>query len=141
MGERMKKLLIAIVILVVLGFAGYQFVISFASDKMIDQVAEHVLSGDEAEQLLNDPGVKKWVEQDMYETSTDDLPFHTKEEALKAVVKKFSIGELNELKNKITNGIDAQEQEEIKSILEEKLSPEEMEALKIIALKELKNRQ
>jgi hypothetical protein len=145
MGEGMKKLFIAMVILGVLGYVGYHYAISIASDKVIDQVAEHVLDEQEVEQLLNDPDVKKMVEQELDEPSSessgDDLPFHTKEEALKAVTEKFSVGELNEIKNLVTDGIDDQEKEEIVAILEEKLSPEEMEALKIIALKELQNRE
>jgi hypothetical protein len=145
MGEGMKKLFIAMVILGVLGYVGYHYAISFASDKVIDQVAEHVLNEQEVEQLLNDPDVKKMVEQDIgkpsVESSVEGLPFHTKEEALKAVTEKFSVGELNEIRYKVTDGIDSKEKEELIALLEEKLSPEEMEALKIIALKELQKKK
>lgn len=140
----MRKLLVTILILGLLGYAGYQYAIRYASDLVMDQVAEHVLNGEKMEDMLTDPEVKKLLEGEIARTSTEgatkDLPFRTKEEALKALAKKFSAAELNEIRSKVTDGISAREKEELVAMLEQKLSPEELEALKMIALKELQSK-
>lgn len=147
MGEAMRKLFIVILIMAmvgVLGYAGYQYALGFVSEKVMDQVAEHMLDEEEVVQLLNDHEVKKWIEEEqdssLSEKTAAELPFHTKEEALKAITGKLSVGEINEIRNKVSDGIDAQDKQEIIALLEDRLSPEELEALKIIALKELQNR-
>lgn len=147
MGEAMRKLFIVILIMAmvgVLGYAGYQYALGFVSEKVMDQVAEHMLDEEEVDQLLNDHEVKKWIEEEqdssLSEKTAAELPFHTKEEALKTITGKLSVGEINEIRNKVSDGIDAQDKQEIIALLEDRLSPEELEALKIIALKELQNR-
>lgn len=127
---------LVLVVLSGLGVAGYKFALSFISDKMMDEVANQALNQEEIEKLKNDPEVKKLLEQDLSTTETEDLPFHSKEEALKTVVQKFSINELNEMKNKAIHGT-REDRAEIKAKLDERLSEEELRALKIIALKEL----
>lgn len=140
----MKKVFIfaifILAVLVGLAIAGYNFAVSFAANKMIDQVVSEELSEDEIDQLMNDPSLKEMLDtDDVSLTENDDLPFHTKEEALKTVVKKFSIDELNEMKNKVLSGT-AEERAEVKAEIEDRLTQEELAALKIIALKELKQR-
>lgn len=59
----MKKWIIGIVILAVLGGAGYKVGMNYASEKMINQVAEQVLTKDEVNQLLNDPAVQQSIKE------------------------------------------------------------------------------
>ena len=140
----MKKVIVFAVfilaVLVGLGIAGYQFALSFAANKMIDQVLSDELSEEEMAQLVVDPRLMELLDADVPLTSNDDLPFHTKEEALKTVLDKFSIDELDTMKNKLLSGT-SEERAEVKIEIEKRLSQEELEALKIVALKELKQRE
>lgn len=139
----MKKVFVFAVfilaVLVGLGIAGYNFAVSFAANKMIDQVVSEELSEEAVAQLTDDPRLKEMLDADVTLTEKGDLPFHTKEEALKTVVKKFSVNELNEMKNKVLSGT-SEERAEVKTEIEERLTQEELDALKIVALKELKQR-
>ncbi len=59
----MKKWIIGIGILAVLGVAGYKAGMNYASEKMINQVAEQVLTKDEVNELLHDPAVQQSIKE------------------------------------------------------------------------------
>lgn len=59
----MKKWIIGIGILAVLGIAGYKVGMNYASEKMINQVAEQILTQDEVNQLLNDPAIQQSIKE------------------------------------------------------------------------------
>lgn len=59
----MKKWIIGIGILAVLGVAGYKVGMNYASEKMINQVAEQVLTKDEVNQLLHDPAIQQSIKE------------------------------------------------------------------------------
>ncbi|GAE27215.1 hypothetical protein JCM9140_3343 [Halalkalibacter wakoensis JCM 9140] len=128
-----------IVILLAVGFSGYwgyNFVISQASDLMVNQIVSHI-DDEELNQIMDDPTIQHFI------TTVDvdhqsDLPFQNKEDALKTIMKEFSISEINDVTGKAQRG--ELHPSEIEKLLEERLSNEEIEALKIIAIKELQNR-
>jgi len=66
------------------------------------------------------------------------LPFTTKEEATKVIVKKFGISEIKDLQSRVQEG--QVSKEEILQEVEGKLTEEEITALKVIAYKELYNK-
>ncbi len=136
----MWKWIIATLLIVgVVGYFGYQFAISKASDMMIDQVANQVMSDeDELEKLINDPDIQKLINSVDVDTEKE-LPFETKEDALKVVLSEFSMSEVTDVASKAQSGeLNAIE---VQEMLEERLTEEEIEALKIIAIKELQNRK
>ena len=68
------------------------------------------------------------------------LPFQTKEEAVRVLVKKFSVSELQELQSKAQNGMTAEDKQRLFNQIESKLTDEELLALKVLAYKELEQR-
>jgi hypothetical protein len=140
-GDIMWKWLVGIVIgLIILGFGAYNFIMDYASDKVMDQVSNTLVANEEeVNKLLEDPEIKKYLEDG--EEVPANLPFTTKEEAIKVVSKKYSVNEMVGMRDKIREGLTSEEKEEIYQDLQSKLTDEELQALKIVALKELKKNQ
>lgn len=169
----MKKWIISLGILVILGFAGYKIGMNYVSEKMMDQVSQEVLNPDEVKKLLDDPAIQQAIEEQrgaaaleqLKETapipepsattpdqakeqpaisqpaSAPSLMFATREEAMKFLLTKFTMSELTSLASKAQGGLTAEEKEEVKSTLLSRLSPEELQALKVLGLIELSKQQ
>lgn len=73
--------------------------------------------------------------------TNSQLVFTTTEEALKFLLTKFSMSELNGFIKMADGGVTAAEKNQIKSTLMERLTPEEYQALKVLGLIELQKRQ
>jgi len=140
-----KWILIPLVILIAIGFGVYQFGIDYAIDKAaekmetsgkMDEVKDMVKSNPELtafiKEVENNPRAKQYLEN---QASTEELPFDTKEEAVKVVVDRVGITELNDIAQKAQAG--QVSQEEIIQQYSGEFSEEELMALKIIAYKEL----
>jgi hypothetical protein len=125
-----------LLVLALLGFAGYNFVMDYASDKVIDQVSNTLGANEEGvNKLLEDPEIKKYIESG--EKPSGDLPFSTKEEAIKVVSEKYTVSEMVDLRDKAREGITSEEKAKIYQDLQSKLTEEELQALKIVALQEM----
>jgi hypothetical protein len=137
----MWKWLVGIVIgFIVLGFSAYNFLMDYAADKVMDQVSTTLVANEEeVNKLLEDPEIKKYLENG--EEVPSNLPFKTKEEAIKVVSKKYSVNEMVNMRDKVREGLTSQEKEEIYNDLRSKLTEEELQALKVVALKEMKKNQ
>lgn len=135
-----KWIIITLSAIGILGYFGYNFAISKASDLMVDQITIQVLNNeDEFNKLMNDPDIQKIIKEVENISIDKELAFETKEEAIKIVVKEFSIAEITDISNKAQSAeLNA---EEILTILQDRLSEQEIEALKIIAVRELQNIQ
>ncbi|SFF29902.1 hypothetical protein SAMN05216378_5861 [Paenibacillus catalpae] len=176
------RLLTIIVILGVIGFAGYKIGFHYLSNKMMNEMADQILSSEEVEALKKDPAVqqiiadnskyfdKKAVEalQESVSTDTGDKPDksgsttdesgHTegiskpatdkpaaggqlvvknKDEASDMLLSKFSMKELTGLADKAKDGLTPEEKQSIKDTLLSRLSTEEFNSVKIIALMEI----
>ncbi|RXT15038.1 hypothetical protein [Ammoniphilus sp. CFH 90114] len=59
----MKKWIISIGALAILGFAGYKIGMNYVSEKMMDQVTQEVLTPNEVKQLLDDPVIQQAIEE------------------------------------------------------------------------------
>ncbi|WP_394238793.1 hypothetical protein [Niallia oryzisoli] len=140
-----KWILIPLVILIAIGFGVYQFGIDYAIDKAaekmetsgkMDEVKEMVKSNSELtafiKEVENNPKAKQYLEN---QASTEELPFDTKEEAVKVVVDRVGITELNDIAQKAQAG--QVSQDELIQQYSSEFSEEELMALKIIAYKEL----
>lgn len=139
--ELMKKFLtITVIILVLLGAAGYavwHFGTNIASDKIIEKV-ESTLDDENLEEVKsyieNDPMVQEIVSE-AATTNPDTLPFQTKEEATRVLIKKVGVNRLLEIQEQVQNG--SISKDEVLSEIEGKLSEDEISALKYVLYKEL----
>ena len=134
----MKKLLFGIVILGLVGYGIYYFGTNVASDKLVDSVAtEYENSGqmDEVRAYIeNDPELNEMVkEAESADEST--LPFTSKGEATRVLVKKVGINEIRDLQSGFEKGTASKD--EVLKVLNEKLTEEEMLALQVLAYKEI----
>ena len=137
----MKKFLkITAIILVLLGAAGYavwHFGTNIASEKIIEKV-ESTLDDENLEEVKsyieNDSQVQEFVSE-AATTNPDTLPFQTKEEATRVLIKKVGVNRLLDIQEQAQNG--SINPDELLSEIEGKLSEDEISALKYVLYKEL----
>ncbi|MBD8038432.1 hypothetical protein H9635_16935 [Solibacillus sp. A46] len=137
----MKKFLtFTAIILVLLGAAGYavwHFGTNIASEKIIEKV-ETNLDDESLKEvntyIENDPKLQEMVSE-AATTNPDTLPFQTKEEATRVLIKKVGVNRLLDIQAQAQNG--AINKDEILSEIESILSEDEISALKYVIYKEL----
>ncbi|CAM3777444.1 hypothetical protein GCM10009865_50700 [Aeromicrobium ponti] len=133
-----KFLVFTLVLLAGLGYAAFYFGTNMASEKIMNDVSTELQNSGEIEQIKttieNDPELRAFIEE--AETAdTSKLPFTTKEEATRVLIKKVGISELNDIRVQVQEGNASKE--EIMENIQGKLSEEEVLALKVLAYKEL----
>ncbi|QOV11983.1 hypothetical protein [Viridibacillus arvi] len=137
----MKKFLtFTAIILVLLGAAGYavwHFGTNIASEKIIEKV-ESTLDDENLEEVKsyieNDSKVQEIV-REAATINPDTLPFQTKEEATRVLIKKVGVNRLLDIQEQAQNG--SISKDEVLSEIEGKLSEDEISALKYVLYKEL----
>lgn len=137
----MKKFLtILLIFLALLGAAGYalwHFGTNIASEKIIEKV-EATLDNENLEEvnayIKNDPKLQEIVNE-AATANPDTLPFQTKEEATRMLIKKVGVNRLLDIQEQAQNGSISKDQ--ILSEIEGKLSEDEISALKYVLYKEL----
>ena len=137
----MKKFLkITAIVLVLLGAASYaawHFGTDIASEKIIEKV-ESTLDDENLEEvnsyIENDSKLQEIVSE-AATTNPDTLPFQTKEEATRVLVKKVGVNRLLDIQEQAQNG--SISKDEVLSEIEGKLSEDEISALKYVLYKEL----
>lgn len=137
----MKKFLtITAVVLFLLGAASYavwHFGTNIASEKIIEKV-EASLDDENLEEVKayieNDPKLQEIV-REVATTNPDTLPFQTKEEATRVIIKKVGVNRLLDIQEQAQNG--SINKDEILAEIEGKLSEDEIAALKYVLYKEL----
>ncbi|NYF24742.1 EF-hand domain-containing protein [Sporosarcina sp. JAI121] len=141
----MKLLKIIILILLVTGGVGYGIYYigtNIASEKVMSVVtAELENSGqlDEIKQMVNnDPELKRFLEEGV-NVDKSNLPFTTKEQATRVLIKKIGFKELQTIQSNAQKGMSNNEIQVLLNELEGKLTEEEIVALKVIAYQELFN--
>lgn len=102
------------------------------------------ITEDDLAMLASDPNVEALLgssEDDLIavDLQKTSLPIKTKEEAMKKISESFSIDEIQKSASKVKGGLTAAEKNELYSLLTERLSEEELTALKIIAVQEAKH--
>ncbi len=137
----MKKLFAAIVILGAIGYGIYYFGTNVATEELVDSASTELENSGQ----MND--VKAYIESDPELTemlkeaeSADEstLPFTSKGEATRVLIKKVGVTKLRDIQSDVQNGTASKE--EVLQVLGEKLTREEMLALQVIAYKEIYNK-
>lgn len=133
-----KYLLIVIIVLAGIGYGVYYFGIKFASDRAIDVLSTELENSGEIENIKKsikaDPELGAFME-DAESIDENRLPFTTKEEATKLVIKRVGVSRLQEIQSNINAG--QMNKEDILEEIKSNFTEEEIEALKLIAYKEL----
>ena len=135
-----KFLTITAIILVLVAAAGYamwHFGTNIASEKIIEKVESNLDDEKLAEvksYIENDSMVQEMVSE-AATTNPDTLPFQTKEEATRVLIKKVGVTRLLEIQEQVQTG--SISKEEVLSEIEGKLSDDEILALKYVLYKEL----
>lgn len=133
-----KFIILAIILPCVIGYAIYYFGTDMASDKLVDAVTEELETSGQMNDLKgaieSDPELLSFVEEAKAADSSQ-LPFTTKEEATRVLIKKIGITELNEIRKTVQDG--SASKAEILQDVQSKLTEEEIMALKVIAYKEI----
>ena len=129
-----------VVVLAIVGFLAYYFGTKLIADQVMEQVAVELNDSGQLEtvkqEIQNDPQLLAFIEEGK-NVDSSTLPFQTKEQAVRVLVKKFSVSELQELQSKAKSGLTVEEKQQLFNELESKLTVEEMLALKVLAYKEL----
>lgn len=140
---RLLKFLFTTFILIgCIGYGVYYFGTNWAADKITAEVsAELENSGylNEVKQAINnEPEIRRFIEEGAT-VDTSELPFTTKEQATRVLIKKIGLTELLTIQSKAQNGMTEQEIRTLLQDIEGKLTKEEILALKVIAFNELMN--
>ena len=126
--------------LALLAFGVYHFGTKYIADEVMGQVAAELDASGELENIKkeveNDPDLRAFVEEGK-NVDSSKLPFQTKEEATRVLLKKFDLSEINDLQIQARQGMTAAEQQALFDKIQSRLTDEEMLALKALAYKEL----
>lgn len=142
-GVKMKflKVLVSFIVIIgVIGVAIYYFAPKIIADQVIDKVTVELEESGQLEnikqEIQKDPQLQAYIEEGK-NVDSSQLPFQTKEEATRVLLKKFNISELQEIQSKAKNGMTEEEKQALYNQIEGKLTEEELLALKALAYKEL----
>ncbi|MFB6466727.1 hypothetical protein ACE38V_07835 [Cytobacillus sp. Hz8] len=134
----LKYLFILIIVLGILGYGIYYFGTNIASEKVMSIVSTELEDSGQKEELKQtiekDPELKAFIE-DADNVDESKLPFTTKEEATRVLVKKLGISEIKDIQTKVQKGTISKK--EVYQEIKGKLTDDEIQALKLIAYKEL----
>ncbi|MCM3663466.1 hypothetical protein M3204_03570 [Mesobacillus subterraneus] len=135
-----RVVIIAIIISCALFYGVYYIGTNLASEKLMDVVSSELVNSGEIENIKqtieSDPELKALLENTK-SINQSTLPFTTKEEAIKVLVQNVGITELQAIQSRVEEG--SISKEEILQEFQDKLTDEEITALKLIAYKELYN--
>lgn len=133
-----KFLVVTLIVLGVVGYGAYHFGTKVVSDKLVKTMYTELEESGELNKIKSviesDKELKSFLEGSK-SVDSSKLPFTTKEEATKVLVKKVGINGLNDIRVKLQEGTASKE--EVLNDIKAKLSEEEINALKVIAYKEL----
>ncbi|SDM90191.1 hypothetical protein [Sediminibacillus halophilus] len=136
----LRNVIIVGVILAGVGYGIYHIAAGVIADKVVDQVEQEIYSSTDEETIKqsidNNPELQEFL-ADAPQIDQSQLPFTTKEGAVKNLIKKFSVGEIQEISETVNNGMTQEEQMVLLEKIEGKLSPEELDAMKVVMYKEL----
>ena len=138
MEEKMKKLIkilaVIIVLLVATGYGVYYFGTNIASDKIVEELEKSGHIAEAKQYVENNPELKQFLSESV-NVDSEQLPFTTKEEATRVVIEKVGVSELTTIQAKAREG--SLTKEEVLQTLQQKLTDEEILALKAVVYNEL----
>ncbi|MBM6617253.1 hypothetical protein [Bacillus suaedaesalsae] len=130
---------IPLVMIVIIALIAYKVGTAYVSDQVAKQVYDSLEENGELHSIMDEVKRNPKLEELLSEVETVDdstLPFSTKEEATKVLMKRFTVDEILNIQSRVSDGISIEDEEELVRTFEEKLTEEELLALKVIALKE-----
>ena len=135
-----KFILTTLIILGGIGYGIYYFGSNLVANKVMDAVVVELEDSGQLDQIRqivnNDPEIQRFI-QDGANVDESKLPFKTKEEATRVIIQKIGMNELQDIQANYQNGMSTDEILEALSVIEGKLTSEEILALKVLAYKEL----
>ncbi|WP_301107741.1 hypothetical protein [Sporosarcina sp.] len=137
-----KILLTLVIVLAAVGYGIFYFGSKLAADEVMGQVEAELESTGQLDaikqEVKNDPELQSFIAEG---STIDDrnLPFKTKDQAVRVLIKKFSVSELAELQGKMKSGMTSDEKQALLAKYESRLSEDELLALKVLAYKEFGN--
>ncbi|WP_060203669.1 hypothetical protein [Sporosarcina koreensis] len=135
-----KFLVGTVIVLAFIAFGVYHFGTKYIADEVMGQVAAELDASGELEnikkEVQNDPELRAFIEEGK-NVDSSKLPFQTKEEATRVLLKKFDLSEINDIQIQARQGMTASEQQALFDKIQSRLTDEEMLALKALAYKEL----
>lgn len=138
MKKVLRILFVLLIVLIGIGYGVYYFGTNIASEKVMDVVSKELENSGQVdaikETIENDPELQQFIEEGA-NIDESKLPFNTKEEATRVIVRKVGITELQNIQSQVENGTASKEA--IMNTIQSKLTEEEIQALKVIAYKEL----
>lgn len=134
-----RNVVITVVILGLVGYGVYYYGMNYLANKVITEVDAQLTEEDRevARTYVESIPVLKGYMEDVSSIDKASLPFDTKEEAAKQLVKKFSVSEIQNIQSTFQDGMSQTEQQVLISELENKLTSEELDALKVVIYNEL----
>jgi len=97
-------------------------------------------ANNDVDDSLSVPEIKEVIEPGHQQEEinlTGASPTFTREEAIELILEQFTFTELLNLYATVQNGMSAEEKKEILSLLQERFSEEEIEAIKVMGFAEL----
>ena len=135
-----KFLVGTVIVLALIAFGVYHFGTKYIADEVMGQVAAELDASGELEnikkEVQNDPELRAFIEEGK-NVDSSKLPFQTKEEATRVLLKKFDLSEITDIQIQARQGMTASEQQALFDKIQSRLTDEEMLALKALAYKEL----
>ncbi|SDK29070.1 hypothetical protein [Sediminibacillus albus] len=136
----LRNLVIIIVILAGVGYGVYHVAAGFVADRMVEKLEQELdlsgQAGDMEQVAKNSPELQEFL-ADVPQIDQSTLPFKTKEGAVKNLIKKFSMSEIQEMNESVNSGISPEEQAALLEKVEDKLTKEELDAVKVVIYNEL----
>ena len=138
----MKLLKILLLIVLIIGGAGYGIYYvgtNIASDKIMNVVTAELENSGQINEIkkivADDPELMRFIEEGA-NIEESNLPFTTKEQATRVLIKRIGFSELQAIQSNAQKGMTNDEIQELLKDIEGKLTEEEILALKVIAYKE-----
>ncbi|WP_156499192.1 hypothetical protein [Fictibacillus phosphorivorans] len=140
-GDEVIKWWLGVVLMffITTGVILYVFTMDYASEKAMTEITKELKSNeDEISKLLEDPEIRKYIETG--KPPKQNLPFTTKNEAVEFISERYSVQELAGIREKVSKGLNEEEKLAVYEKLLEKVTDDELMALKVVALKEIKKK-
>lgn len=137
-----KIFFVTAMLLAAVVFGVYYIGSKFIADEVVEQVTAELDSNGQLDavkqELQNDPQFQAFAAEGKA-AKDRDLPFRTKDQAVRVLIKKFSVSELAEVQSKMKEGMSAADQQELIERFGSRLSEDELLALKVLAYEEMMN--
>lgn len=135
----LKILILIVLIICAAGYGAYYVGTNIVADKVMNDVTSELENSgqlNEIKQMVaEDPELMRIIEEGA-NIEKSNLPFTTKEQATRVLIKKIGFSELQVIQSNAQRGMSNEEVQELLIDLEGKLTEEEILALKVIAYKE-----